>query len=225
MSRKVINVPIGVRFGKWVVIEDIGIIGVHSCVRCRCDCGKICNVPKYCLIAGTSTSCGHSQDGVGYWEIKDDYATITFTLSGVTVILDRDDFDIYKDSKTYINRYHRDDKYLQIKHNGKWELFHRVVMNAQYGQVVDHINGNTMDNRKINLRFATSQQNAFNHKVSTNNISGVSGVGLDKRNNRWRAHITCSFHRYFLGGFDTKDEAITARKQAEEQYFGEFKHE
>ena len=223
MGRKVINIQIGARFGQRVVLEDIGIIGEHSYVRCRCDCGNIRDVSKANLIAGTSVSCGHSQDGVGHWEVKDNYATLTFSRSGITFILDADDFDTYKDSKTHINRYSNGDKYLKIKHDGKWEAFHRVIMSAQSGQIVDHVNNDTMDNRKSNLRFATKQQNAFNHKVFVNNTSGISGV--NKRNNKWNAEIMHSYRHYSLGCFDTKDEAITARKQAEAKYFGEFKHE
>lgn len=223
MGRKVI-IPIGTRFGQWVVIGEIGAISKNSYMRCRCDCGQVRNVHKPSLVAGTSASCGHQRDGVGHWEIKDNYATITFGIPGITFVLDRDDFDMYGDSKAYISRYPSGGKYLRIKNNGKLEFFHRVVMKAKYGQVVDHINGNELDNRKSNLRLATRQQNSWNHKLSVANISGVSGVGFDKRSSRWYAQIGYSSHRYSLGYFDTKDEAITARKQAEERYFGEFQH-
>lgn len=225
MGRKTINIPMGTRFGKLVAIEEIGTIKTHSYIKCKCDCGNTYDVIKSHLISGHTTSCGHPQDGAQQWKMVDAIGTVSFSISGEIFLLDGDDFYKYKNCPAHIKKYNNGDKYLRIKYNGKWDVFHRLIMNAKASQLVDHINNDTMDNRKSNLRFVTRQQNAFNHKVFINNTSGVSGICFDKKNNRWYAQIMHSYHNNFLGYFDTKDQAIIARKQAEEQYFGEYRYE
>lgn len=73
---------------------------------------------------------------------------------------------------------------------------------APKGLVIDHINGNKLDNRASNIRFITQQQNTFN-KTS-------SGVTWRKDRNKWMARIKVSGKTIFLGHFDTKKEAQTA---------------
>ena len=100
---------------------------------------------------------------------------------------------------------------------------HRLIMNAKEGEVVDHINGNTLDNRKCNLRICSQLENC-RHKVklSTNNKSGKIGVHWKKSKNKWVARIHINKKEKFLGYFDDINSAIDARKEAEIKYFGEF---
>ena len=86
--------------------------------------------------------------------------------------------------------------------------------------VVDHINHNKLDNRKENLRICEHQENTYNKGLCSTNTSGVTGVTWDKLRNKWIAHIKGKN----LGRFNTKEEAIKVRKQAEIEYFGEFRN-
>ena len=86
----------------------------------------------------------------------------------------------------------------------------------------DHIDRNPLNNRKTNLRFATSQENARNRGVSKRNSSGFIGVHFDKEKNKWRSGITINYEHIRLGYFVNKDDAIRARLDAEAKYFGEF---
>lgn len=101
---------------------------------------------------------------------------------------------------------------------------HRYIMNCPEDMVVDHINHDTLDNRKENLRICTKKQNERNIKLRSNNISGYTGVGFHKETNKWRAYIQKDNKLITLGLFENKKDAIKARKEAEKEYFGEFRN-
>ena len=85
---------------------------------------------------------------------------------------------------------------------------------------VDHINGDTADNRISNLRAATHQQNIANGKHRVNNTSGRKGV--IPTNGRWRARIMVNSKTIHLGMFDSVDDAHLAYMNAARVHFGEF---
>ncbi|MFD0710604.1 HNH endonuclease [Paenibacillus sp. GCM10027626] len=102
-------------------------------------------------------------------------------------------------------------------------LMHREIMQARENQFIDHINGNRLDNRKSNLRFATRGQNAMN-SAGRNGLSGYKGVFLNKtaKNPSWRALIRVNRKSIHLGCFPTKEEAALAYNAAAIKYHGEF---
>lgn len=106
--------------------------------------------------------------------------------------------------------------------NGKDFLLHRYVMNAKEGELIDHINGDKLNNRKSNLRPVNKSQNAMNSKIPINNTSGVKGVYWDKRSNKWESAIHINGKKKSLGYFKDKEEAIRIRKQAEKDFFKEY---
>jgi hypothetical protein len=81
---------------------------------------------------------------------------------------------------------------------------------------------NPLNNRKINLRNCTIQQNNMNLSLGKNNTSGVIGVCWHSQANKWRAYIMLNRKQISLGVFDDFEEAVTVRKDAEKKYFGEF---
>ena len=102
-------------------------------------------------------------------------------------------------------------------------------MNAKYNEVVDHIhhpktNENKYDNRKENLRIVTQSQNCMNQHIRSNNTSGVKGVSWSKEKNKWQVKITVNYKQIHIGFFDEDkfEDAVQARKDAEEKYFGEY---
>jgi hypothetical protein len=107
--------------------------------------------------------------------------------------------------------------------NGSTTFLHKLILADRLAQlppgrldeiVVDHINGNRLDNRRSELRIATPLQNARNHCTPTNNSSGQTGVSWNEKRGRWRAKLA----RRELGYFQTYEEAVEARLVAERQW-------
>lgn len=105
---------------------------------------------------------------------------------------------------------------------------HRVVLSRMLNrelssdEIVDHINGNGLDNRRENLRLATHSQNLRNSRVSVSSTSGYKGVHWIKRAQKWQAMITANGKRKYLGSFDTAEEAHAAYCAAANFYYGDF---
>jgi len=99
---------------------------------------------------------------------------------------------------------------------------HRFIMNAPEGMVVDHIDGNGLNNQKSNLRICTHSQNAMNSRTRSSNSTGVRGVSFDSQTGKWRATITHKGKMKNLGRYKELEEAIGIRKEAEKEIFGDF---
>lgn len=111
------------------------------------------------------------------------------------------------------------DGYIRIRLRYKLYLAHRLAWLYMTGQFpkdqIDHINHNRSDNRFVNLREATNQENAKNRKPHIKNKSKISGVSWDKKSNKWRSEINNKNKKIYLGLFDDKFEAICIRKSTE----------
>jgi hypothetical protein len=88
--------------------------------------------------------------------------------------------------------------------------------------LIDHKNGNGLDNRRSNLRQATFSQNSHNHKIRTNNKSGYKGVNWNSVSNKWMARISVNYKRVYLGTFELAKDAHAAYAAATQRYFGKF---
>ena len=106
--------------------------------------------------------------------------------------------------------------------NKKPARLHRLILNAPDCYDVDHINGNTMDNRKCNLQLVTEQQNAAKGKLYSANKSGYRGVTWHMAGSKWRTQITVNGRSIHLGIYDTKEEAALAYNEAALKHFGNF---
>lgn len=99
---------------------------------------------------------------------------------------------------------------------------HRLIMDAPIGQYVDHINGNSLDNCRSNLRICTNQQNSANsRKYLIPTSSEYKGVSWDEKNNKWRASIHV-LKAIYLGRFSSEIEAAKAYNYAAKDAWGEF---
>jgi hypothetical protein len=110
-----------------------------------------------------------------------------------------------------------------IKIGVDWSIYlaHRLVWRymtgedpSDTGHEIDHINGNTMDNRFCNLRKAIHAENTRNKRVSSSSSTGVKGVYFDKQRNKFSAEVEHEGKRYRLGRFSSLEEAKQARNQA-----------
>lgn len=229
----------GKRFGKLTVIKKsdyyISPKGLKDMQwECECDCGNTVNVRGSQLRSGMTKSCGclqkelasSSNKKYNTYNLDGNYG-IGYTSKGEEFYFDLDDYDRIKNYCWFFNCGYVS---THMNKNGKRVMvsMHRFIMGCENNNLyVDHIHGSNTknDNRKSNLRIATPNQNTMNHGVSQNNKSGATGVFWYKYNNKWRAYISVNNRRINLGYFENFDDAVAARKAAEEKYFGEWSYD
>lgn len=97
--------------------------------------------------------------------------------------------------------------------------FHRWVLGCTILDV-EHINGNSLDNRRCNLRIVPRGANKrnLNDKLTISNISGTRGIAWKPDSKKWHARIMVDYKAIHLGLFDSKEAAIRARVKAEKEY-------
>jgi hypothetical protein len=103
-------------------------------------------------------------------------------------------------------------------------LMHRYILGLSNddSRVVDHIDGNPLNNQRSNLRICTHAENCRNTGLTTRNTSGRKGIYLDRRRNRWRARICINGEDISLGYYATADAAHAAYCEAAKRLHGEF---
>lgn len=121
--------------------------------------------------------------------------------------IDKDDLNKIKKYKWSISNNY-------IRCNSKKIDLHQLILGKKEEFIIDHINHNPTDNRKQNLRHCTTSQNSMNAKIK--------GYWWHKKNKKWIVEIVMNKQKIYLGGFKREQDAITARRQAEQKYFKEF---
>lgn len=139
-------------------------------------------------------------------------------------IVDDDDFSYLKEfnwkitAKTYPVAY-------VLRHKKQYPiLLHRLVMGCTWSDAkrIDHVNGNTLDNRKSNLRFCSHSQNMSNRKKVAGCTSQYLGVYFASWRNLWTAQIKHNKKKVRLGYFTDEKEAALAYDHAARELHGEF---
>jgi len=106
------------------------------------------------------------------------------------------------------------------RNNKHIHLHQCIIGKAPEGLVIDHINRNSLDNRKSNLRFVTQKFNMRNTGMYSHKTSGHKCGVWDKSRDKWAARIKSDGVHINLGRFGDIKEAVKARKKAEEKYHG-----
>lgn len=116
---------------------------------------------------------------------------------------------------------------------GKYVIIglHRYIMGEIEDRkiLIDHIDGNPINNKRSNLRFCTPQENVRNRGLAKNNTSGFKGVTKEchssRHKNRWRAEIWINYKKRIIGRFATPEEASQAYQKVARAEFGDFYRE
>lgn len=214
----------GLRFGTLVVVELEPELTKHKQKKwkCVCDCGSVTSILQHSLTTGNTTKC--SDHPKNEYVIKGDYAELdvsTEKYPSTHTKVDTEDLQMLLNHKSaknskmrwmvYNSSYGRWGSYVSA--TDRKTLIHRLIMgvtDANY--IVDHINGDTLDNRKSNLRVITRAENNKNMRKHSDNTSGYTGVGL--KDGLWVASIRMGYKKYYIGGYNSKEHANIAYRAA-----------
>jgi hypothetical protein len=148
---------------------------------------------------------------------------------GMETVVDAEDFERFGDLRWYA---HSSGKFyarrtLQVHRRKFHVLLHRLILDAPDGLFVDHINGDSLDNRRANLRLCTHQQNLCNVGPSAQNTTGFKGVVRHpKRPWRFVAHIKDATGKHIhVGTFGDPEAAARAYDTAAKKHHGVFAYQ
>lgn len=151
---------------------------------------------------------------------------VSYKFPNLSMRIDRKDYKvlakhIWRPSPTKIGGFYATTR---IKKDGEYKTVyaHRMIMDQPKGMVVDHINHNTLDNRRNNLRVCTQSQNAFNRGIQRQNTSGYKGVHYYRKKKKYCAYIDISRKRIHLGYFESAIEAAKKYNETALFFRGEY---
>lgn len=186
--------------------------------KCKCKCGKEIIVLTSNLRHGHTKSCGclriETNSKKNNYIEKENYM-IGYTQEGQEFYFSKKDYEKIKPYYWFINYF----GYVQTKMKNKMVLFHRFILNPKKTKVVDHINHDTVDNRRENLRIVTTKENCENRSITKRNTSGVVEVSWLSDKQKWMSQIGSNRQKIILGYFNSFEEAVKVRKKAEEELF------
>lgn len=141
------------------------------------------------------------------------------------VLIDSEDYELISKYKWHVHKW-RYVFYVQawtnINGKGKTLLMHKLILGAKRKEIVDHIDGNGLNNQKTNLRICTNTQNCWNQRIAKNNTTGFKGVTFVKATKRYRARIRVNSKLILVGDFKTAQEAGEAYNWAALNHYGDF---
>lgn len=137
-------------------------------------------------------------------------------IRGATVILDDEDYERFKDLSWFVGPRYTMNTTLRIP-------MHKMIIECPDGMVVDHINGNPLDNRRSNLRVCTQSENLMNTNKRRGDFSSkYKGVSWDNSKQRWRAMVYKSGKKNHAGYHRCEVQAAEAYNRKAVELYGEF---
>lgn len=132
---------------------------------------------------------------------------------GKSSFIDDEDFELIEKYKWHYSQ--------GYAYHGRLSM-HKLLLGVKHGKMIDHINGNGIDNRKSNLRFCTLKENNRNRIIQINNKSGYKGVVFAKIPKKWKAILRTDSKSLSLGYFNNKTDAAKCYDFHARKLFGEF---
>lgn len=210
---------IGKRFGRITVLEDLGTERVpNRRVRsylCRCDCGNTFESTRTRLLNGEVKSCG------GCVSIRCEGGYYRYMcLDGDSFIFDGEDLELVRSYRWYISNGYP----VTRSNGGQYRKLTKLMLGLAEteGMDVDHIDGDTRNNRRANLRVSAHTENMWNTKLRRSNTSGYKGVSFASGKRKYEAQIVENKRYHFLGYYDDPIDAARVYDEAARLYFGEF---
>ena len=203
---------------------DLSKYGIRQC--CICNDPNNIRVYKnknYCathynqiIKHGTCRGSWYDRNPVEYFPDKVEIILTDKNLEerGRAIVDPEDYFKVMPYRWAYTNNYAK---------NSKIGFMHRLIMGSvDPSMVVDHINGDRLDNRKINLRVCSHENNCKNRAIAAKDTKTISGVSWSTEKKKWASYIQVDGKYTALGRFTDYDLAVKTRLEAEKRYYREF---
>lgn len=146
-----------------------------------------------------------------------------YPIGGGRTLIDEGDVPLLSQFTWCVHSKEEGKKTSYVRVAGESKKLHQLLLGPPpEGQIVDHINGDGLDNRRRNLRFCTHTQNRQNQTKRSDGGSPFKGVGWLEDRKKWRAFIKVEGQQKTLGYFDREDEAAQAYDNAARIAFGDF---
>jgi hypothetical protein len=229
----------GQRFGLLTVEQLTGFSRAGGALwRCRCECGSTCEALAKDLKRRHKQSCGcakrrllssRRKEAAGAQAASinmqriDPAGSVTLP-NGLVCLVDPADIPLVRQYVWYAQRRRKETTfYARGLVEGRPTLMHVLLMGRRPGFAIDHVNGDGLDNRRRNLRWATQSQNQANkgkHSCSRQQYKGV--IPPRAKAKGWWARVTVDGQTHLLGPYETALEAALAYDQKARDVFGEF---
>ena len=139
---------------------------------------------------------------------------------GLFTVVDDDDYGWLSEFSWYAQKDSRGKLYAATSVMDSIEYLHRMIMDEDGDTKVDHLNGDTLDNRKENLEVTGTSENAMN-RVKTKNNKSSKFKGVTKmKSGKWKAHIGLDDEDIHIGYFESEEEAAKAYDEKALEMFG-----
>ena len=152
---------------------------------------------------------------------------ITLT-KGAQAIVDDEDYEWLNQWRWQVDNQGYAKRIISVDGGRQAVFMHRLILGLKYGDklLADHINHNSLDNRRCNLRIVNNSQNQANSYAASKNLIGYKGVRYHPlypgHCKAWRAEIRVNRKGIYIGSYETAGEAALAYNKAAIEYFGEY---
>lgn len=167
---------------------------------------------RYC---SRQCASAHSRPSSIVIKTADPAVAVLVLPSGARALIDAVDADWVASYRWRLSPQGYVNRHSPSNHGAEASALHRAITQAPAGMDVDHISGDTLDNRRANLRVTTHAENMQNRRrANRNSQTGIRGVTLFRRTGRYSAQVHVQGRRHHLGYFATAEDAARAVARA-----------
>lgn len=170
---------------------------------CECECGNKILVTGGSLKGSGTVSCGCKRGETVFNDYSIQGNSSYVSVKDKVFIVDKKDIPMISKERWHIG------KNGYVTANSDKKYLHRLLLNPKAGEVVDHINGNRLDNRRENLRIADYSENGYNKRLSKDNKSGEFFISCNKT----KDYYSVTIDGRYVGGSQNLDEAVRIRDE------------